>query len=183
VPTLSFLGWSEGDTVLHLNERHKEVVTDLGGDVPFDICFSGEEAIITLTLTVWNQPIYESIACRVMQNAPYTPGSGTKSKVGTLLGQQSSQLNPGVVPQTQGTRVGGAFRLLLNCRYGQTAQYPDSPPAYNFPFAYLHQVNDLPMSSGFKKVRCTFRALPAYSVQDYSYILYNYDRTGLPGPN
>jgi hypothetical protein len=168
--------------MLDHNGYYEECFNDsTGSKVPFDRSFQCEDARIEFVLTVWNEAVYESVASRVNGNVY---GAGQVGTVGTALGTESSQFVNGVIqPATQGTRAGGSIRLLINCPYAGQGAYVTEPICYNYPNAFLVDTTTIDSSSRFKKVKCTFQALPQWNWPTYAYVLFNQSRAGIPGTN
>src|ERR1700733_6198166 len=79
---ISFLGWTVGGLDIQYENRFVPFNVDLGGDVEADQSHQGRTAIITATLSRWDDAIYQTfIACPV----GVTLGIDDPGNIGTLM--------------------------------------------------------------------------------------------------
>lgn len=80
---IDYLGTGEIAPDFIKQPKFDPVFNDLGGSLPWDYLFQGEEALIPLTLTVWNQSVANKVAALPLANG--TEGSYAANDIGTLM--------------------------------------------------------------------------------------------------
>lgn len=138
-------------------------MTDLSGtQVPFDTQFMAQDALIHADLTKFNENVMQLVQTAISGG---TLGAGSTTAIGSLMVAESN-----------------AYRLLLYPPY-LAKTFETDMPAYNFLEAYLVDSNDIEISSGVKKVRCVWRAIPQWNEASGGWTLFNTSATGKPATN
>ena len=158
---LEFLGYTDEGVRIQLQGAFEDVFADLGGRrVPIDSLFMGEQAVMTCNLIRFNELVYKHCAKRIPSQS--ARGTYLSNKVGTLMIQEAE-----------------AYRVLIDAPYRSKTAFL-TMEAYNFPTAWLDAGTDIGTGTKAKTINCIFRALPAYSLANTNFPLYNNSVTGKP---
>lgn len=129
-----YIGTCETRPRIISKPTYRPVYNDIGGDVPFDRLYQGEEHLIIGTFTRW-----EEIAVREMQNRPLSSfGQGAP---GSLLRRgRITAGDTGTLMVTEGF----AYELLLYFSHFAKTFFAGNamPPGYRFKAAYLEGPDD-----------------------------------------
>lgn len=158
-----FLGTAEAAPEIHVRPLFAPVNNDIGGALPFDYIFHGEEADIVVDLTRWNEGVYAACAARP-NSQDGTRGRFTSTDIGSLMA-------------TEGLTYG----LWLNFPYVSKAAYSVTMPAgYRFLSAFMIGPDTILPGTRANKRTCIFKAIRAFAPSDGTLRLYDHDMTGLP---
>lgn len=127
-----FLGHGERGPRIRIRRNYRDVFSDPGGDaVPFDRANQGEMAVVSISLTRWNERTY-----RVMAAATTTGAGGN-------LGNRGQQ-DPGELGSLM-IAEGLAYELWLRFPFTAKTVYAAAgqPAGYHFWRAMLDQEDDL----------------------------------------
>jgi hypothetical protein len=160
--TVLFLGWGEAAPVININSQHLPVMSDVAGGVPFDLMFQGEDADISVDLTVYNEIVFRKLVARPRYSG--TAGTGATGDIGTLH-------------RTEGTN----FCLYLQFPYASTktafqsaADGDELPEGYRFPSCCIDGPVQIIGGTKVNKRRVRFRAIPVIASTG-SYVLYDHN--------
>jgi len=79
------LGWSEKGPSFQIRPRYSDVYVDLGGqNVPFDVMYQGEDALVSITLAKFNQTTLNIIQNKANPGGG-PPGTDPFGSIGTLM--------------------------------------------------------------------------------------------------
>lgn len=143
-----FLGHAERSPSIQVRPSHSPIFSDLSGQrVPLDYIYDGEEALISMDLTRFNEAVYRLIANRG------TPGLGTRGldipgDIGTLLGTE-----------------GRAYPLWIRFPYSAKTAFSNAtngamPGGYRFPLAFLEGPDGLDgLGTTNRRLRLNFHAI------------------------
>ena len=171
---LQFLGYSEQGMRIQLRETFEDVYADLlGPKVPIDVQRFHADALITGDLIRWNEGLFQLIEDRSRTVTGAAAGWGMVARVETgalMLAQNKT------------------FRLLCDAVNSviQSQAFPNMRP-YNFPTVYLHDMIERRRGARAERVHVMFRALSNWTNIGTTTplasgnVLYNFDRTGIPG--
>jgi hypothetical protein len=165
---VSYLGTCEDAPRIELRPMWDPVFNDLGGKVPFDESFQGEEAFVNLDLNRYNEGVYAALAARPR------PGQGTR---GTMVFG-----DVGALALTENY----VFTLLIQFPYAVKAVMAAGgmPGGYRFPATVLAGPDQLfPLGTKPRKVNLMFHAIRVFNIQDQSFVLYDHNLSGLPAIN
>lgn len=162
--TPTFLGTGETGPTVRKRRHYAPVMNDLAGPVvPFDKIRGGQDAIVSVSLTRWNPPVYRSIAS---VSASGLPGFETSADRGTLM-------------MTEGQ----SFVLYL--RYPFFDSHPAMAaqgmiPGYRFFNAMLDGEDDEETGTRANKEHLTFYCGGLWDTPTNSWSLYDHNVAGVP---
>jgi len=138
------LGYGErGPRIRHI-KHYAPVFCDLGGTrVPFDECYEGEEAFVTIRLSVFDQAVLKNLRTEPAEEA----GAYAGSVVGSLM--MTEQLR---------------FELKLEFPYSQ--RMPGMPASRTYKNAELDS-DDTATGTEAEYVDLTFHCLPYWDGEDF----------------
>lgn len=169
IPAL-YLGTCEVSPQIEIAPHFEAVHNDLGGVVPFDEIYEGEEAFIDLDLNRFNEVTYATIAARPSGfTAGPARGANTAADVGTLMLTEGKNLILWVV---------FPFFAKAVMRAG------GMPAGYRFPACTLKGPDRLsPVGTRARKIHLLFHALRTWSPTTGAFLLYDHSVSGLPPIN
>ncbi len=117
--TIAFLGHTENGLDIQFEHRFTPFRVDLGGEVESDESYQGSTAIITATLTRWNDAVYQAV---VAPPVSFTLGFDDPGDIGTLVTQESQAVQlilpfPYAAKPAYATQVAGL--RFVSCRISQ----------------------------------------------------------------
>lgn len=118
-------------------------MNDVAGMTPYDMLFSGEEAIVSVTLTRWNEPVYAAIA--------------NKANLGGVRGTESG-VSRGTLMLTQGI----AAPLWISYPFNTLAPFTTLPAGYHFYAAFLESPDRLNPGVRAYKIHLQWHCLAVY---------------------
>ena len=148
-----FLGTAEVSPQAEVRRQFQPAYNDLSGAVPFDLNFLGEDAILAVDLTRWNEFTYARCATAPGQLSTPLASRGGYGTVGPTKGMGSLQAHDG-----------SCLTVYLVFPYGSSASSANipgrtfgMPPGYRFHGGSL--INDKlhQMGSKYRKLHLTFQ--------------------------
>jgi hypothetical protein len=143
-----FLGHSERGPSFQVRPQYSPVFVDLGGqNVPFDTVYDGEDAMVTVDLTRWNNGLLEIIQDKAGLTGP---GSDAPGNIGTLM-----------------VTEGSAYQLYLHFPYAAKAAFSNQtngalPAGYRFRAAFLETDDSPDLGTKAKKQHLVFHCLRTF---------------------
>ncbi len=139
-----FLGHAERTPSIQIRPQFSPVFSDLAGQrVPLDYLYDGEEAMVSVDLTRYNEAVYAGIASRPVPNL--TRGLDSPGEIGTLIGLE-----------------GMAFQLWLNFPYSTKAVFTANamPAGYHFWQTFLEGPDGLDgLGTTNRRLRLNFHCM------------------------
>lgn len=142
-----FLGTGETAPDIEIRTQWEPLMNDLGGSkVPFDYLCEGEEAIVSVELTRWNEKVLKAIQAR-----PHASGGprGTQNylDIGSLMLTENL-----------------AYTMWLYFPFSQKAAFQNAangamPEGYRFPATFLEGPDVRRVGTKANKVRCIFHCI------------------------
>jgi hypothetical protein len=165
-----YLGTCEVAPQIEVTPRFEEVHNDIGGIVPFDKQYGGEEAFIGLDLNRYNEGVYAALAAR--------PNSLVAGAVRGL----NSALDVGTLMLTEGKNV---VLWIVFPFFAKPAMRAGGMPAgYRFPGSILLGPDKLDgLGTRSRKTHLFFEALRLWTPLTGAFTLYDHNTTGLPAIN
>lgn len=167
--TPTFLGHAEKSPSIQIRPQFSPVFNDLAGQrVPIDYLYDGEEAMVSVDLTRYNEATYRSIASRPTMTA--TRGTNIPGDIGTLMALE-----------------GKTFPLWLNFPYAaKTVMSAGAMPAgYHFYAAFLEGPDGLDsLSTSNRRLRLNFHCIRKMTLESTelgtgAFYLYDHDVTAV----
>lgn len=167
---IRYLGTAEVSPQAEIRRQYQPAYNDLSGAVPFDLNFLGEDAVLAIDLTRWNETTYQAIARAPGQlnSAAATPGGyGT---VGPAMGMGALQAHDG-----------NSLTVYMAFPYGSAAAAQNIPGrTFGMTNGYrwmggslindkLHQ-----MGSKYRKLHLTFQFAPVFNFLTNAMTLYDF---------
>lgn len=166
-----YLGTCEDAPDIQLGPEYEPVRNDISGKKkPFDMQYQGEDALISLDLNRYNEAVYAIIANRPLRAGGR--GVDTGIDIGALIATEGGQIN--VYVQFP---FNPAKAAMMNAANGPM------PPGYRFPFCVPIGPEKLSMGTKPKKVHLLMYAWQAWFPQTQSFLLYDFNMSGLPPIN
>lgn len=169
---IKFLGTAEQTPQAENRRQYQPAYNDLGGAVPFDLNFLGEDMIFAVDLTRWNESVYGviSTAPQQMGGVP-TPGGiplrGTYSSLNALGSLQAHD--------------GNTITVYAVFPYGFPTAAPNAAGrAFGMPLGYrMHGgslINDKhhQWGSKYRKLHLTFQFTPIHDHATFDNRLYDH---------
>jgi hypothetical protein len=168
-----YLGTCEEKPRIVIRRRGRPVRNDIAGEVPMDLSYMGQEAIIGLDLTRFNEPIVALI-----DSYPITAaGVGGGGPRGTdLIG------DIGTLMVTEGANIG----IIIQFPYSAFAPFGGvnaMPPGYFFPFCMPIPEEPLEVGTQARITHLMFHAIRGYTPANGNQLLYTTTLPALPGVN
>lgn len=165
---LLYLGTAERWPQVTIRPHYAPLFNDIGGGVPVDMCYDGEEAFTIADISRWNEPVYALLSARPRPSSGLlTPrGADIAGDVGTLM-----------------VTEGHAYPVVVQFPYAAKPAYAAAgmPAGYRFPTSYLAGPDTLePLGTTPSKRRLIWHHLRQYSAVAQAFVLYNHDLSGLP---
>lgn len=161
-----YLGTAKISPQIELKPEYKPVFNDLGGDVPLDVSYLGEEALSQIDFTRWDESVYEIIAARPRSNAAATIGANTSLDVGTLV-------------LTEGF---GFIMYVLFPFATAKAAYSTLPAGYRFPASVFVGPDKMEQMGTHNMERLmVFRHLRIFNATTGAFLLYDGNVTATRG--
>ena len=169
-----FLGTAEVSPQAEIRRQYQPAYNDMSGAVPFDLNFLGEDAVIAIDLTRWDEVVYRTLAT--------SPGAfGQTTAMGSPRGRYSALNGMGTLQAHDGL----SLCVYMVFPYGFPAAAPVNnagrgngmPGGYRWHGGAL--INDKlhQMGSKYRKLHLTFQCAPVY---DYQTAVFNlYDHLGI----
>jgi hypothetical protein len=167
--SIRYLGTAEVSPQAEIRRQYQPAYNDLSGAVPFDLNFLGEDAVIAIDLTRWNETTYAALA-----NAP------------------AQLASPGIIPRGSYPAIGGAGGMgSLQAHDGFSVVvymvFPYGFPAINnipgrtfgMPGGYRWMgaslINDKfhQMGAKYRKLHLTFQCAPIFNYLTNNFTLYD----------
>jgi hypothetical protein len=168
-----YLGTAERYPKISIRPHFKPTFTDIGGDVPFDMSFQGEEGFVSADISRWNEITYAIMAARPRHRHPLFPrGSTFNGDIGTLM-----------------LAEGAAYPIWVVFPYaavnGGKAAFADMPAGFRFVSSYLMGPDELePLGTTPQKERLIWHCLRSFYITTggnaRQFLLYDHDMRGLP---
>ncbi len=170
-----FLGHAERGVAINIRPQWRPAYSDLGGSVPFDMLYEGEDALVNADVSRYNESEYRRLADRATTFAGGTSERGINDpgEIGSLMLTESI-----------------AYSLWIRFPYATKAvmQAQQMPAGYRFKAAYLQGPDALQGlgTQGPRKVNMVFHCLRDFDVSvtntfgQGQFILYDHDMTGVP---
>ena len=162
LPTVApvFLGTAEVSPQGELRRQYQPAYNDMSGAVPFDLNFLGEDAVLAIDLTRWNENVYARLSDAPRQlTSPTGISRGSYPVVGPGVGMGALMAHDGLT-----TTVYMVFP------YGFTTAVQNAPGrSYGMPVGYRFHggslINDKlhQMGSKYRKLHLTFQFAPVYN--------------------
>ena len=154
------LGTAENGPRIMIDPKWEDLFNDLGGKTPFDKMYQGESAVVSATLTVWDELVYTALAAR------FSPG-----------------LTRGIdIPTARGTLMlteGQSYPLWVQYPFVIKAAYSASMPGcYRFNAAMLIGPDALEPGVKVYKIQMIWACLGLYD-PSIGFSLYDHDDAGL----
>lgn len=165
-----FFGHGERAPKPSLNRGYEPVMCDLSGtQLPFDVLYEGQDALIRVDFTRWNEPVYQAISNITSTAVPtnLSPGVDPSSAVGTLM-----------------VTEGKTYPVWLRFPYGGAggkASMATLPRGYRYLSCVLESPDDREPGTGVNRLSLIFHAYRAFSPSLGTFTLYDYDMSAL-GP-
>lgn len=164
-----YLGTAEVKPQIEIVPQFEPVHNDLGGAVPFDKSYEGEEAFIGADLNRYNEAVYAGLAARPNSLVPGAiRGLNTALDVGTLMLTEGKNIVVWVV---------FPFFVKAAMRAG------GMPAGYRFPGCTVVGPDKLETGTRARKVHLLFHALRQWSPVTGAFLLYDHNVSGLPAVN
>ncbi len=163
-----YLGTCEGAPRIEHRAALEPVMNDISGPrVPFDKMWVGEEAMVSVDMTRWNEPV------RALALSRWQRG--------------------GVIPRgTENTFARGTLLITEGMAFGLWVLFPNSifnpamatlPNGYRYPAAWVETPESLEPGVRPYKTRMVFSALGVYTPAVGGFLLYDGNMAGLPPTN
>ena len=168
--TFAYLGTAERYPKISIRPAGEPVFNDIGGKVPFDMAYMGEEAFVSADISRWNEATYAAMASRPSHSAGPVRGFNGPLDVGTLY-----------------IAEGLAYQLVVQFPYGLGQPFAkgaytanDMPGGYHFYASYLVGPDELePLGTTPRKIRLIWHCLRVYNPATQSFLLYDNTLTGI----
>ena len=135
-----FLGHAEHGPTISVRPRYSPVYVDLAGQtIPYDMVYDGEDAIVTATLTRWNQNVLDLIEAIANDTAS---GIDDPGDIGSLM-----------------LTEGKAYELWLHFPYAAKPAFADMLPGQRFPCAFLETDDSPALGTQAKKAHVVWHCL------------------------
>lgn len=170
--TMFFLGHAERSPKISVRPQYSPVFVSLGGTVPFDWTYQGEEALIVANLTRWNENIYQAIAAKGRGPAALAAG-GASGRGIDLAGEIGSLMVH--------ERIGVTLTLVFP--YATKAAMAGQPLGYRFIFAQLENDELDRLGTEARSIPLVFRAARSFNSATGSFVLFDHNITGIPPIN
>lgn len=176
VPT--FLGHCERSPSIQVRPYYSPVFCDLAGQrVPLDMIYDGEEAMVSVDLTRYNESTYAALASRpIPGRAATTRGTNLPGDIGSLLLLEGFTHELWVTfPYSAKAAMGGPVSA--------TSGGP-MPAGYHFHAAYLEGPDDLgPLGTTARRLRLNFHCIRTFTTDSAgaSFFLYDHVMSGVAG--
>lgn len=165
-----FLGHSERGPRVMVRPQYSPIYCDLfGPSVPADIAFAGEDAIISVDLTRWNESVYLRLSDKVNHFGVPGIGRNDPGEIGTMMVSE-----------------GAAYPVFVHFPHSAKPAYADQPAGLRFAACVLETDNYGALGTGGRKMNLVFHA---YRTLDLSVaniagrgrlLLYDHNMAGLP---
>jgi hypothetical protein len=162
-----YIGTGERAPKIRLLPEWDAVMNDLGGTkLPFDYLYEGEEALVGVTLTRWNQPVLDILRTRTNRAAP--PGFTLPTDLGALM-----------------VAEGLTFNLYLFFPFATKAAMAAGgmPAGYHFHYAFLQGPDDLERGTGPNKDQTMFHCVRGFDITTGRMTLYDFSVGAMPALN
>ena len=169
-----FLGHCERSPSIQIRPYYSPVFSDFAGQrVPLDMIYDGEEAMVSLDLTRYNEAVYTSLASRPQGAgaAAIAPARGTNvpGDIGTLM-----------LLEGYTTHLWITFPYAAKTVFSSPAAPAGAggimPAGYHFHAAYLEGPDDLgPLGTTARRLRLNFHCIRTYSVASTGPVFTLYD--------
>ena len=167
-----FLGTAEVSPQAEIRRQMQPAYNDLSGAVPFDLNFLGEDAVIAVDLTRWDEVVYRSLAT--------TPGGFNQTTaMGSPRGSYGALTAMGSLQATDGF----TNTVYMVFPYGFPAAAPVNnsgrgngmPVGYRWHGATLINDKFHQMGSKYRKTHLTFQCAPIFDVATQLFRLYDHE--------
>jgi len=164
-----FLGHAERSPSIQVRPSFSPVFNDIAGQrVPMDYIYDGEEGMVSVDLTRYNEVVYAALAAR--PNPGGSRGVNVPGDIGTLVGIE-----------------GMAFQLWLNFPYAAKAAmaFGAMPAGYHFYAAFLEGPDGLDgLGTTNRRLRLNFHCIRALISGENNlgqgvFLLYDHDMTAV----
>jgi hypothetical protein len=173
-----FLGHCERSPSVQIRPYYSPVFSDFAGQrVPLDEIYDGEDAVISLDLTRYNEAVYTAMAARPSGMSPLGPnaprGANAPGDIGSLM-----------------LLEGYTFDLWLTFPYAAKAVFSSGatggpmPAGYHMPACYLEGPDDLgPLGTTARRLRLNFHALRTFASGSAGTVFswYDHDMSAVAG--
>jgi len=175
-----FIGTAKQKPRIQIRRSIKTVSNDLGGDSPFDLFYSGQDAIITADVNRMSLFAYYAMASCAAPAAPagaiQPAGLDLPGETGTLLATE-----------------GQMFPLAMVFPYAPKAIFQSvtnglMPAGYQFPLATLEGPDDLDPGTQDLTIHMVWHAIRGFApstldnISTGNQLLYDFDVSGVPAP-
>lgn len=160
------LGVCEDSPKVQIKREWIPLMNALGGtQLPSDLSYQGENALVRCDFTRWDEDVYAAISCA---HSPYGNGVRGTDQFGTL----------GALAATEGI----AYPLTVRLPYaGVKRSYANMPPAYRFLQTVLDGPDDLgPLSTRPRRLSLVWQCIRLFNNATLSWTLYDHSIAGLP---
>jgi hypothetical protein len=172
---IQYLGTAEKQPRIVVDSQFEPLFNDMGGGTPLDYMFQGEEGVVSVVLTRWNETVLRRI--RSLPSPGGIPGLNPNGDLGKFMGLE-----------------GNTYPLYIQFPYATKAAMLGMPFGYRFWSAYLQGPFEvMPGTTALRKqliFKCTrhFGTSPLENalnpnVPPLNSRLYDHDMGGLPAIN
>jgi hypothetical protein len=162
-----FVGHAEQGMSIDIRAGWEPVMNDLAGTkVPFDMSYQGEEAILSGTLTRWNEAVVAAMAARWNAQASFLGGPQRGSE---------NTFARGTLMLTEGA----AFPIWLNFPLSSIAAFATLPDGYRFAAGFLESPDRLEPGTRPYKIQMIWHCLAVFTPSNGSFLLYDHDMSAV----
>lgn len=163
-----FLGTAEVTPSAEIRRQLAPAYNDLSGAVPFDLNFLGEDAVLAIDLTRWDERTYA-----IISNYPATFGAATRAR-----GSWNAVNGMGSLQNTDGWSI----TVYMVFPYGFPTAAPNrAGRAFGMPTGYRFHggglINDKlhQMGNKYRKLHLTFQFAPIVQTGTFKTFLYDHE--------
>lgn len=163
-----FLGTAEVSPRIEVRPAWDPIFNDLGGKIPFDLAYQGEEAFTSVTLTRWNEAVFAALQNRGNYQSLLRGFDGPYD-IGTLALAEAANF---------------ATVVLFPFSAKQYYSANGMPPGYRFLQSVLEGPDVLdPLGTRARKIQLLMHHLRYFNPTNFSFTLYDHNVAGMPAAN
>lgn len=165
---VAYLGTTERTPKILIRPAWEPLFNDIGGKVPFDMSYEGEEAFISGDFNRFNESVYADMAARASALSAPVRGIDTPGNIGALMLTEKLTINLWMLfPYTAKPAMNPAGNAM--------------PSGYHFYATYLVGPDELePLGTTPRKIRLIWHALRIFDAQG-NFNLYDHDMSVVAG--